>query len=270
MQKSNVEFDDVLSDTNIKRWQTLFDLSSEQAEAKITSHFSGLDRCSISDEYWATVQEEQEALGHDKETCAFFLGKKDKKKADARIQVQNQASRVPKAKGVLKKTWLFKMTAPRHCRKGPGRSKTRLPTRNPTRRGRGHSDIRRGRCLCQRSHRIPPRAQHRSGVHLSSHPRGESTMRYKCRTYTRLRHYATSVPPTNHHHKRTTIDTAEHVPRPVFLLRHTRGTKLSAKIVQSRYATTYFAHARHRPRRQSEDVGEVSGVGGWLDVRGAE
>ena len=111
VQKSNVEFDDVLSDTNIKRWQTLFDLSSEQAEAKITSHFSDLDRCSISNEYWATVQEEQEALGHDKETYAFFLGKKDKKKADARIQVQNQAPRVPKAKGVLKKRWLFKMTA---------------------------------------------------------------------------------------------------------------------------------------------------------------
>lgn len=55
------------SNETIARWQQLFDYSYTKVCDAIKEHKKDVSRISVSDEHWQMIQEEQEALGYDRE-----------------------------------------------------------------------------------------------------------------------------------------------------------------------------------------------------------
>ncbi|KAF2480675.1 hypothetical protein BDY17DRAFT_312525 [Neohortaea acidophila] len=63
----------------IKRWQTLFGLSSGDAIDSIMAHRNNLTRARISDDHWQMVQRDKEAQGYDREAYEHELDVQKKK-----------------------------------------------------------------------------------------------------------------------------------------------------------------------------------------------
>ncbi|KAF1843152.1 Sec39-domain-containing protein [Cucurbitaria berberidis CBS 394.84] len=97
------------SDTTIKRWEHIFHFNRAQAENALETHYNNLSRLTVSDELWIIVREEQEALGHDKESYAFSLSQQCD---EARLSRQSQEKNVVKKQHLSKERWLFRLTFP--------------------------------------------------------------------------------------------------------------------------------------------------------------
>ncbi|KAK3644136.1 hypothetical protein LTR56_004144 [Elasticomyces elasticus] len=67
--------------TTIARWKHLFKLSPDTAVEKIIEHRNNLTRIRVSSEHWETVRDEQEVLGHDRESYEYELELAMKKRA---------------------------------------------------------------------------------------------------------------------------------------------------------------------------------------------
>ncbi|KAK5701465.1 hypothetical protein LTR97_004279 [Elasticomyces elasticus] len=63
------------------RWQHLFRFSPDTAVEKIIEHRNNLTRIRVSSEHWETVRDEQEVLGHDRESYEYELELAMKKRA---------------------------------------------------------------------------------------------------------------------------------------------------------------------------------------------
>ncbi|KAA8621100.1 hypothetical protein PtrSN002B_003149 [Pyrenophora tritici-repentis] len=94
-QKCETTSSSGVSPLDITSWQTLFDFNASKAEEEITDHRANLNRIAISAEHWATVQIEQEALGHDRESYVYQLSRRAK--ASASPKPPTQLSTLPLA-----------------------------------------------------------------------------------------------------------------------------------------------------------------------------
>lgn len=59
--------------TTISRWQTLFNLSQDEATDRIMEHRQDLTRTRVTDEHWETVRLDREAAGYDREAYEYDL-----------------------------------------------------------------------------------------------------------------------------------------------------------------------------------------------------
>ncbi|EFQ87986.1 hypothetical protein P3342_006512 [Pyrenophora teres f. teres] len=99
-----------VSPRDIARWHTLFNFNALQAEEEITCHRTNLNRIAISTEHWATVQVEQEALGHNQESYSYHLSHRAKASASPKPSTQLSTLSLAQQKRLLKKRWLLRLS----------------------------------------------------------------------------------------------------------------------------------------------------------------
>ncbi|PVH94827.1 hypothetical protein DM02DRAFT_180227 [Periconia macrospinosa] len=95
---------------DVDRWARLFNLTHDEAQEAIDSHFSNLSRIQITETQWCILRESGGISEHDKESYSYFLSHSQQ---PSKKPLQSPGQNIQAGRHTKRKTeYIFKLTAP--------------------------------------------------------------------------------------------------------------------------------------------------------------